>query len=741
VKTKSSVKLKRLAWVLLVGSVVATIVWFACPPPVEESKHYRGGMILRDREGTILRVGLGIGDVDSRPCYRAAKEDWIVKAVIASEDCRFLSHAGVSLRSLFRALWQNITSRRRISGASTITMQTVRLIQPHPRTWFWKGVETIQALRLERALSKEEILSQYLNRAPFASNFVGIESAAQGWFGKSPKDLNLAEASLLAGLLQSPTRFRPDRHSEAAKKRRTYVLERMEKLGVITASMRRDAEAVPFVLFRAKRPFAAPFFCDWALRTLNPVRQDLLTTLDAGLQQSVDTYLQRTANENACDGAAVVIEVATGAVRAMSCSGDYFSQESGQVNTATTPRAAGSTLKPFAFALAMDEGKLTPAHILSDIPRRFGNDVPLNFSGAFMGLVSARDALILSLNLPAIEVEELSGLPRFYSTLHQLGFSTLNKPAEHYGLGLVLGTGSVRLIDLANAYACLARGGIWMECTPRVLPAPALRQQRIFSEGAAWMVSDILSGGERSKDAIGHMADAKVPQFAWKTGTSSGFRDAWTVAWNPEYVIAVWFGNKRGQRGPDARIGKKIAAPVAFEIARTLYPSGEGPTFKRPASVIDREVCAASGRVPGPLCERRISGYALKECSSYAICPVHVRTADNTVTIKWPRDVEEFLTSQRKGPLQPSATENELKILQPYSDTTFRMVDGMSNQQIVFKISGATPGEPVYWFRNDALEGTSKGVNPFFWKPERGTHRFTCSTLSGAAASATITIE
>jgi penicillin-binding protein 1C len=734
-------QIKKLTTVFFIGIVVSTLIWFACPPPLEAAARYPGGMILRDREGAILRVGLGIGDVDCRPCYRASPNDWIVKASIASEDCRFMSHHGVNIGSLLRAVWQNVSTRKRISGASTITMQTVRLIQPHPRSWFWKAVETVQALRLERVRSKEEILSQYLNRAPFASNFVGIESASKGWFGKSPKELNLAEASLLAGLLQSPTRFRPDRYPDAAKKRRAYVLDRMEKLGIITASMRRDAEAVPLGLFRAKRPFAAPFFCDWAQQNMHSLRIDMLTTLDSALQQSVDTFLQRTASENTCDGAAVVIEVASGAVRAMSCSGNYFSKEGGQVNTATTPRAAGSTLKPFAFARAMDEGKLTPEHILADIPRRFGNDVPLNFSGAFMGLVSARDALILSLNLPAIEVEEMTGLVRFYSTLHQLGFNTLNKPAEHYGLGLVLGTGSVRLIDLANAYACMARGGVWMECTPRAIPFPVPQRQRVFSEGASWMISDILSGGERSKDAIGHMADAKLPQFAWKTGTSSGFRDAWTVAWNPEYVIAVWFGNKSGQRGPDARIGKKIAAPVAFEIVRTLYPNSEGPIFKRPDSVINREVCAVSGRVAGSLCERRITGHALKECSSYSICPVHVRKADNTVMVKWPRDVEEFLTSQRKGPLQPSVTENELKILQPYNDTTFRIVDGMSNQQVVFNISGAAPGEPVYWFRNDALEGTSSGINPFFWKPERGTHRFTCSTLSGAAASATITIE
>jgi penicillin-binding protein 1C len=268
-----------------------------------------------------------------------------------------------------------------------------------------------------------------------------------------------------------------------------------------------------------------------------------------------------------------------------------------------------------------------------------------------------------------------------------------------------------------------------------------LRTARVFSEGASWMISDMLSGGERSKDAIGHLADAELPAFAWKTGTSSGFRDAWTIAWNPEYVIAIWFGNKRGQRGPDARIGKKIAAPVAWEIPRILYPDNRAPKFKRPASVIERELCATSGCLAGPLCDRRITGYALKECSSYTLCSVHQRAPDNTVCVKWPRDVEEFLAIRHASVTQPPADESALKILQPYNATTFRIVEGMPNQQIIFKISGALAGEPIYWFRNNALEGTSAGLTPFIWTPERGTHHFTCSTLSGAAASATITIE
>ncbi len=766
---------KTLARLLAAGLCFAVAVWFCCPPPLGEAARYPAGVILRDRTGQVLRVGLGPGDVDCRPYYRASFDDWIVKAVIASEDKRFSSHSGVDFGALARAAWQNLSSRRRISGASTITMQTVRLIHPHRRSWFWKAVESVQALRLERVWTKEAILSQYLNRAPFGSNLVGIESASWGWFGKAPQQLNLSEAALLAGLLQSPTRFRPDRYPAAARKRRVYVLERMEQSGLIDSRTRESAAGVRLVLRRAPRPFMEPFFCDWVQSVACVDSGEHTTTLDPALQDVVSRHVERQAEAHGIDAAAVVIEVKTGAVRAMTCSGDYFAKPDGQVNTAAMPRPAGSTLKPFAFALAMDRGLLSPGWVLADVPRRFGNDEPLNFSGKFMGLVTAREALVLSLNLPAIEVEERVGQPRFYATLRQLGLDELNRPASHYGLGLVLGNGSVRLIELANAYACLAREGVYLPshvCEEKEdgkvgqeagspmegetlssrraerdgsrgrSPSTEGHETRVFSEGACWLVADILGGGERAQDAVGHVAEVGLPRFAWKTGTSSGFRDAWTVAWNPEYVVAVWCGFKSGQRGPDSLIGKKVAAPVAWEIIRHLYPAGGAPWYARPATVVERDVCAASGRTAGPLCESRTQDLALSQRSSCGICPVHVRDGKGAVKMRWPPEVTAFLEAQRRGVAEvvPTAAQG-LRILAPADGTVYRIMEGVDAQQIVLKVSGASPGEPLYWFRNDALEGTGTGGAPFIWAPQRGGHRFVCSTVSGESASVTIRVE
>jgi penicillin-binding protein 1C len=746
------------------GALGAVAVWFACQPPLEEAAHYPAGVILRDRTGQVLRVGLGAGDVDCRPYYQASTDDWIVKAVIAAEDRRFLSHGGADGRALARAAWQNVSSRRRISGASTLTMQTVRLIHPHRRTWFWKMVETVQALRLERVWTKEQILTQYLNRAPFASNLVGIEAASRGWLGKAPQQLNLSEAALLAGLLQSPTRFRPDRYPAAAKKRRAYVLAQMEREGQIDVRARAEASEAVITVRRAPRPFKEPFFCDWVQKSANVISGDTVTTLDPALQDAVRRQAGRQAEAHGVDVAAVVLEVRTGAVRAMVCSGDYFGRPDGQVNMAAMPRPAGSTLKPFAYALAMDRGLLTPGWVLADVPRRFGNDEPLNFSGSFMGLVTAHEALVLSLNLPAIQVEERVGQTRFYAALRRLGFEALDRPAAHYGLGLVLGNGSVRLIELANAYACLARGGVWQPCrvledegvwmtegktlkaerpTPNTEGGAATKEGRIFSEGACWMIAESLSGDERAQDAVGHVAEVGLPRFAWKTGTSSGFRDAWTVAWNPEYVVAVWCGYKSGRRGNESLVGKRMAAPVVWELIRVLYPAGGAPWFQRPDTVATRQVCAVSGQAAGRLCSRCVADWALQQCSSCAICPVHVRDAQGAVRTRWPAEVTAFLedrAAQAGGDVSP-ARVGGLKIAAPADGTVCRLVAGMDAQRIVFKVAGVAAGEPLYWFRNDVLEVSGTGGTPFLWRPVRGTHRFVCADLSGASSAVTVRIE
>ena len=475
---RKTTKRLLMAGGVLAGAAVAALcaAWLGIGWTDEGSDDYAGGVVLRDAGGEVLRVSLGENDVDCRPYYVADPDDWIVKALVASEDGTFWEHCGVRPLSILRATLQNLFYRRRISGASTITMQAVRLIRPHRKTLWWKFKEAVMALKMERAKDKRWILSQYLNRAPYGSNFIGIEAAANGWFGKGAKQLGLGEAAMLAGMVQAPSRFRPDRGFERAIRRRDYVLGRMKALGMITDDQMRGAQSVRPVVCRAPRPFRHPYFCDWALRHLGRDRAaqrhggDYVTTLDADVQEICDNAVAEAAEKGGYSVAAVVMRVDTGAVTALACSGDYLGGEAGQVNTALAPRPAGSTLKPFLVAIALDRGFVTPEERLADVPTAFKGYRPANFDAKHRGMVTARDALVLSLNIPFVRLLKDVGIELFGSTLRDLGLSNMHEPDGAFGLGMAIGNvrrllsrerhALWRRAQRGGAGACGGRGGL-----------------------------------------------------------------------------------------------------------------------------------------------------------------------------------------------------------------------------------------------------------------------------------------
>ena len=729
-------KRTALAGVLLSAAWMAAIRWI--PFPEDRLAQRNASTVLTDRNGEPLRVKLAAGGFDCRPGYEPAPEHWIAKAMVAAEDRRFWSHPGVDALALVRAVAQNLAGGRRVSGASTISTQVIRLMEPRRRTLATKVIEAFRALQMERRHGKREILAQYLDRAPFGGNLVGIEAAARRYFGKSAAELSLAEAALLAGVPQSPSRLRPDRHPEAAKRRQAYVLERMETCGFIAAQERAEALAQAVVARPGTYPFRAPHFCDLVGVPARAAKDATLrTTLDGDLQRMAEEILRRhLAGGPAGSGAVVVLEVKTGAVRALVGSPDYFAeQRAGQVNGAVAPRAAGSTLKPFAYALALDRGLASPALVIPDVPTRFRDLDPRNFALDYRGLVSVRDALVTSLNLPAIEIERRVGQERFWATLRDLGLATIDRPAEHYGLGLVLGNAEVRLLDLANAYACFARGGNWAPARFVETGSPWTAKP-IFSPEACWLISDMLGGEERAMDTTGHAADVRLPPMAWKTGTSAGLRDAWTVAWNPEYVIGVWAGNPDGSSA-DELVGRKVATPIAWDLFRRLYPDNQGPWFARPAGVVERAVCAVSGCAPGPHCGHRIEDWAIAKVTRCEACPVH-RAGPEDV---WPAAVASFL-SRRAAPA-PDEPAEAVRILAPARGSTYRRMAGLDvdAQRLALEAASDRAGETIHWFVDDRSVGKSRPGQPLFWPLERGTHQIVCSTARGLSDRVEIAVE
>lgn len=685
----------------------------------EGAEDYAGGIVLRDVNGEIIRVSLGPDDIDSRPFYKADKDDWIVKALVASEDGSFFEHFGVRPLSILRAIWQNITSRRRISGASTLTMQTVRLIKPHRKTYMAKWIEAIQAIKMERKKDKIWIISQYLNRAPFGSNFIGIEAAANGWFGKSAKTLSLSEAALLAGMVQAPSRFRPDRGYERAIKRRDYVLDRMVKLGFATKDQAEAARSVKPRLYRSPRPFKYPHYCDYFISRFCKnesgvkITRDITTPLNPAVQNFSQRLVDEVSRLKGCDASAVVRKVSTGEVIAMAVSGDYFNSKVGQVNTALAPRSAGSTLKPFLAAFAMDLGLVSPGEMLLDIPKTYKGYTPSNFDAKWRGAVSLDDSLVLSLNMPFIRLLEKMGVGNFGTLLRSAGFKNIGYDDLESGLGMAIGNVAITLDELTYAYSCLAHAANGEAKAP-------------FLVESSYLVTEMLSSPARSMAALGHIADVNVPRFAWKTGTSSAYCDAWTVAWNPDYVIGVWCGYASGKFGDKNIVGAEIAAPLAWKIARFIEPGVNPRWFSKPNGVGVRKICTVSGLPVNPDCPSSTDSLYSKHTSSAILCDVHCRSLDGKAVEKLDPLLEAFYARVKKA--------SKLSILQPANGVRFEYVDGMKQQQIVVKVTGNPPSSQLWWFLNGKLVGETKGSEVLVLSMTRGNYILVCVTADGVKA-------
>ena len=596
---------------LLVVTCLWTGVWFAidCVPlPPALAGATAPGWEFVDQHGRTLRELRDEREQFTHPVAEGDISAALMAATLAAEDQRFWSHHGVDWQATLRAAGQLVRNGRIVSGGSTITQQLVKLAAPRPRTFFTKVIEAAQALRLEREWEKPRILAGYLNRLDYGNLRGGCDAAARHYFGKSSGDLSAAEAAFLAGLPQAPSRLNPRAHFAGAKRRQEWILGRMHALGWLTTEDFHRALVEPVRLAPARREFAAPHFVDLvlergALDAGHPGR--VTTTLDLELnrfvEQTLRSQLARLRDQHVGNGAVVVLDNRTGAVLALVGSEDYFAPAAGQVNGAWSPRSAGSTLKPFTYALAFERGT-TPASVVADVPCEFPTSTgvfrPVNYDRHCLGPVRYRLALANSLNIPAVKVlDELGGAARLHDRLRECGLTTLTRSAEFYGLGLTLGNAEVRLLELANAYACLARLGEWR---PFRLVANTDRVQsptQVISRSAAWLVADVLADNQARTLAFGLETPLRFDfPVACKTGTSSDYRDNWAVGFTPEFTVAVWTGNFDGtpMRGVSGVTG---AGPVLQEIFKHLR-ARFGTTWYEPLpGWVQREVHPLTGKL------------------------------------------------------------------------------------------------------------------------------------------------
>jgi penicillin-binding protein 1C len=634
---------------LLVGTAAAVgLAVFGRPYDLRRLPRGEGtSLVLTDRDGRPLRtIALQRGgrarwlDLDQMPPV-------LISATLAGEDHRFREHAGVDAEAIIRALVLAVRAGHPVSGASTLTMQLARLIEPHPRTLRGKLGEMIDALRIERALSKDEILEQYLNRAYYGEGAVGVEEAARRYFGKSAATLSAGEASLLAVMPRAPRRYDPLAALPEARARRSHVLTLMEVRGWLDDSTRRQIEDEPLSLIAsaARIDDAAPsgdattaapaaHFTDWVLAQLPAAIRarggTVRTTLDLALQLRLEAAVRShlaSRDTLGLEAGVVVIDPVDGSVRAMVGSSDHGGADAGQINIVTTRRHPGSALKPFIYALAMEQGE-TPASrsldSLRDLPEFHPRRQMLSH-----GEASFRDALAGSYNIAAVDVLGRVSVPVALERMRRAGLGPLEGTAADYGLDLALGAPKIQLLALAAAYSFLTNAG--QVVRPRFLSdAPVDPMMRVYTPEASWLTLDVLADQNARRSTFGDELPFDLPfPVAAKTGTSSGFADTVAVGVTREAIVAAWVGVFDGT-GTRGAVAMWSAAPlVRAGLLAVADLHGAPLTLPPPPSgIVTRSVCRISGDLAGPDCPSHSEHFSRdavprEVCSGHSLVQVH----------------------------------------------------------------------------------------------------------------------
>jgi len=606
----------RSRWLWLAGAIL--LIWGLVvaadrlwPLPLKEVNPAR---VVVDEQGTPLWRFADSDGIWRYPVTIEEVSPRYFEALIQYEDRWFWDHPGVNPFSVLRAAWQDLTSGRVVSGGSTLTMQVARLLDPHRRTFGGKIRQLWRALQLEWHLSKRDILTLYLNRAPFGGTLQGVGAASWAYLGKSPAQLSYSEAALLAVLPQAPSRLRPDRWPGRAEAARNKVLARMETQGVWSAKQVRESREEPVWLAPRQMPQLAPLF---SRMMLGKSRDDkIVTTLDAALQRQLEELAMNWKGRlpPRSSLAMIVVDHATMKVRGWVGSVDINDDSRfSHVDMVSAIRSPGSVLKPFVYGLAMDDGLIHPASLLQDVPRRTGDYRPGNFDSGFHGPISMSEALLRSLNLPAVQVLEAYGPKKFAGKLRNVGLPLILPAGAQPNLALILGGAGARLQDIVAAYSAFARHG--NAARLRLLPGDPLVERPLMTPGAAWIIRRILANQAQP------LPDSALPQvvpLAVKTGTSYGYRDAWAIGVNARYVIGIWTGRPDGT--PVAgQFGYASAVPLLNQVnnlllSHSVVDEARLPRDPRPASVGRGVICWPGGQAlpdGDDNCRRRLATWLL----------------------------------------------------------------------------------------------------------------------------------
>lgn len=779
--------LRRLA-ALVLGTLVAfvllAVVLRLLPrPPL--SQGYPSGIAVYDDHRRLLRLSLAPDDKYRLWLPLGEFSPTLIDAVLLHEDRHFYRHFAVNPVALVRAVYSTYLSGTRRVGGSTIPMQVARLrYGMNSRSLRGKLVQIVRAVELELRYSKAEILEAYLNLVPCGKNIEGAGAASLIYFGKPARRLNLPESLTLAVIPQSPTRRDPRKdEGQALFKARAALYAKWAAARPGKDETRDEAlMRLPIALrSTADLPFRAPHAVDSLLAAA--ARSDdkadesheLVTTLDYSLQQLVErqlkAYVSRQRRIGLRNAAALLIDTRDVSVKALVGSADFFDTRiEGQVNGVLAKRSPGSTLKPFIYALAIDQGVLHPQTLLKDAPLSFGTYSPENFDGRFAGPLSAEDALIRSRNVPALAVAARLSSPSLYAFLKSAGVSRL-KSEEHYGLALVLGGAEVSMEELGTLYAALASRGV-LRPLRYLKRDPVQPGVRVLSDEASFITTEMLKHNPRPETGLSSEWLADVVKVAWKTGTSYGFHDAWTAGIVGPYVLVVWLGNFDGESNP-ALVGVTAAAPLFFHVVDALHAQHREltePVQKLPRGVSRVAVCALSGQLPGKHCTHTKQTWFVPGKSPIETCQIHraveidVRTGLRACSARgqtrtevfefWPSDLMRLFRQAglpRRVPPPPgpgcdltaaSAQGSPPRITSPLRGVVYTLRPELDQHDSI-GLAATTDADAaeVFWFINDTLLGRSRSGVALTWKPRPGTYIVRAVDDQGRSDSREVAIQ
>ena len=774
---KDLLKRKNIKWAVLL--ILFFLFWFSLPKPLFEEPN---STVLLDKNGELLGAKIAT-DGQWRFPEKGNVPDKFQHAIIEFEDHYFRYHPGINPGSTFRALYQNIRKGKTVSGGSTLSMQVIRLSRKNKsRTLVEKCIEMILAMRLELSYSKREILSLYASHAPFGSNVVGLDAAAWRYFGVSSDNLSWAEIATLAVLPNSPALIYPGRNHNKLFEKRNRLLNKLMKEGIINQTTCDLSKAEPLPEKPFPLPQLAKHLLERAVKEGNS-GQNIRSSIDIHIQEKlneiIQTHYQYLKSNEIHNAAALVLDVNTGKVLAYTgnTNGDNNREHGNNVDIIMAPRSTGSILKPYLYAGMLTDGLLLPTTLVPDIPMQIGGFVPENYNLTYDGAVPAKQALARSLNIPAVKMLQTYGVEQFYTLLKNMGMNSLTKTSSHYGLSLILGGAEAKLWDLAGIYASMARtlnhfplhNGKYNKADfhpPTYLETDIMSEEKFTSQSSwldaasIWLTFEAMVEVSRPDEDLQWQQFTSSSKVAWKTGTSFGNRDAWSIGITPDYVVAVWVGNASGEGRPGLT-GVGTAAPVLFDIFKTLRPRN---WFEMPKTEMSQiPVCRYSGYRASSICETTEMSWVPKKGLKTKVCPYHqivhldksgkfqvnssCESVDNIQNLSWfvlPPVQEWFFKSKNPfykvlPPYRPDCISGmetrSMDMIYPANNSKIYIpveLDGKTGSA-VFKVAHRNPQTKVYWHLDNNFIGSTSQYHQMSLAPEKGKHILTLVDEKGEA--------